>query len=98
MTVEIHASGAAAPDIVLAHAKAFADSVDTHPDYARVWLDWSTAMREEIWPLYLDFQENIVGIIAIRSAGGSASVGCPRRRADDDARLIRRNRRTWSRR
>src|SRR5271165_3751663 len=51
MTIEIHASSAPAPDIVLAHAKAFADSVDTHPDHARVWLDWSTAMREEIWPL-----------------------------------------------
>ena len=65
MTVEIHSSPEPAPDIVLAHAKAFADSVDTHPDYARVWLDWSTAMRDEIWPLYLEFQENIVvGIIA----------------------------------
>ena len=64
MAVRIHSCGGAAPRIVLAHAKAFADSVDTHPDYARVWLDWSTAIREEIWPHYLEFQENIVGIIA----------------------------------
>ena len=62
MAVDDSCSGAGdAAQIVLAHAKAFADSVDTHPDYARVWLDWSTAMREEIWPHYLEFQENIVG-------------------------------------
>jgi TetR/AcrR family hemagglutinin/protease transcriptional regulator len=64
MTVTIHSGGGPAPRIVLAHAKAFADSVETHPDYARVWLDWSTAIREEIWPHYLQFQEAVVAIIA----------------------------------
>ncbi len=88
MTVEIHASSRPAPEIVLAHAKAFADSVDTHPDYARVWLDWSTAMREEIWPLYLDFQENIVGIIANTIRRWQRANGRPEEEAEDDARLI----------
>ncbi len=88
MTVEIHASRDPAPDIVLAHAKAFADSVDTHPDHARVWLDWSTAMREEIWPLYLDFQENIVGIIATTIRRWQRERGMSDEEAEDDARLI----------
>ena len=88
MTVAIHASDAPAPDIVLAHAKAFADSVDTHPDYARVWLDWSTAMREEIWPLYLAFQENIVGIIANTIRRWHREHGIADKAVDDDARLI----------
>lgn len=88
MTVRIHASNAPAPDIVLAHAKAFADSVDTHPDYARVWLDWSTAVREEIWPLYLDFQENIVGIIANTIRRWQRERGVSEEEAEDDARLI----------
>ena len=88
MTVEIHASGAPAPDIVFAHAKAFADSVDTHPDYARVWLDWSTAMREEIWPLYLEFQENIVGIIANTIRRWQRERGLSEEEAEDDARLL----------
>jgi TetR/AcrR family hemagglutinin/protease transcriptional regulator len=88
MTVEIHASSAPAPDIVLAHAKAFADSVDTQPDYARVWLDWSTAMREEIWPLYLEFQENIVGIIANTIRRWQRKGGLADLAAEDDARLI----------
>ena len=67
----------------------FADSVDTQPDYARVWLDWSTAMREEIWPLFLDFQEYLVGLIANkirrwRGQRGSADASD----AEDDARLV----------
>jgi TetR/AcrR family hemagglutinin/protease transcriptional regulator len=88
MTVEIHSSSGAAPEIVLAHAKAFADSVDTHPDYARVWLDWSTAMRDEIWPLYLEFQENIVAIIANTIRRWQRARGESEQEAEDDARLI----------
>jgi TetR/AcrR family transcriptional regulator, hemagglutinin/protease regulatory protein len=88
MTVEIHASSGPAPEIVLTHAKAFADSVDTHPDYARVWLDWSTAMRDEIWPLYLEFQENIVAIIADTIRRWQRARGMSEQEAEDDARLI----------
>lgn len=88
MTERIHTSHGDAPDIVLAHAKAFADSVDTHPDYARVWLDWSTAIRDEIWPLYLEFQENIVGIIANTVRRWQRERGMSEEEAEDDARLI----------
>jgi TetR/AcrR family hemagglutinin/protease transcriptional regulator len=88
MTIQIHSGTAPAPGIVLAHAKAFADSVDTHPDYARVWLDWSTAMRDEIWPQYLEFQENIVGIIANTIRRWQRGRGLSEEAAEDDARLI----------
>ena len=46
------------------YVEAFTDSVGTHPDYARVWLEWSTAIRDEIWPQYLAFQERIVSALA----------------------------------
>jgi TetR/AcrR family hemagglutinin/protease transcriptional regulator len=59
----VHEQPLSAPQILLGHATAFAESVDTHPDHARVWLDWSTAMRDEVWPRYLRFQEQIVHII-----------------------------------
>jgi TetR/AcrR family hemagglutinin/protease transcriptional regulator len=88
MTVTIHSGGGAAPQIVLAHAKAFADSVDTHTDYARVWLDWSTAIREEIWPHYLEFQERIVAIIANTIRRWRLDRGITDDEAEDDARLI----------
>jgi TetR/AcrR family transcriptional regulator, hemagglutinin/protease regulatory protein len=89
MTETIHSGGGPAPQIVLAHAKAFTDSVDTHPDYARVWLDWSTAIREEIWPQYLQFQERIVSIIAntIRRWRLAQQI-IDDEEAEDDARLI----------
>lgn len=55
-----HREGVPAPRAILDHASAFARSVETHPDHARVWLDWSTAIRDDVWPLYLGFQERIV--------------------------------------
>jgi TetR/AcrR family hemagglutinin/protease transcriptional regulator len=63
MAERTHAARAPAPEVILAHARAFADSVDTHPDHARVWLDWSTAVRDEVWPRYLEFQERVVRIL-----------------------------------
>src|SRR5271166_3075807 len=88
MTVRIHSGGGPAPQIVLAHAKAFADSVETHPDYARVWLDWSTAIREGIWPHYLEFQERIVAIIADTIRRWRLEHAMIDEEAEDDARLI----------
>ena len=88
MTVTIHSAGGDAPQVVLAHAKAFANSVDTHTDYARVWLDWSTAMREEIWPRYLEFQEKIVAIIANTISRWRLERDIVDDEAEDDARLI----------
>lgn len=88
MAVRIHSGGGAAPRIVLDHAQAFADSVETHTDYARVWLDWSTAIREEIWPHYLEFQENIVAIIANTIRRWRLEHKIVDDEAEDDARLI----------
>lgn len=45
---------------LLATARAFAASVERHPDHARVWLDWSTAVRDELWPRYLRFQARVL--------------------------------------
>ncbi|HTR63449.1 MAG TPA: TetR/AcrR family transcriptional regulator [Candidatus Binataceae bacterium] len=89
MAERIHASDRPAPDILLEHARAFAASVDTHPDFARVWLDWSTAIREEMWPRYLDFQERMVAILArtirrwLDERGAANDV-----EIEDDARLM----------
>ena len=60
---QVHGRDLPAPQILLQHAITFAASVDTHPDYARVWLDWSTAIRDEVWPRYLDFQGKLVQIL-----------------------------------
>src|ERR1700687_5148622 len=89
MAEEVHASDRTAPEIIFAHDKAFAASVETHPDYARVWLDWSTAIREEIWPRYLEFQERMVAIIARTIRRWREEHGATNEvDVDDDARMI----------
>jgi TetR/AcrR family hemagglutinin/protease transcriptional regulator len=40
------------------------DLVYRRPEYALIWLDWSTAVRDEIWPRYLAFQDRAVAKIA----------------------------------
>jgi TetR/AcrR family hemagglutinin/protease transcriptional regulator len=57
-------SDVSAPRALLDSAEAYAVSIDTHPNHARVWLEWSTAIREEIWPLYVAFQTRMVGVFA----------------------------------
>jgi len=39
---------------------AFAEAADTHPEIIRVWLEWSTSIRDETWTKYLDFQERVI--------------------------------------
>ncbi|MCS6925632.1 MAG: TetR/AcrR family transcriptional regulator, partial [Candidatus Binatia bacterium] len=67
---QIHQRDLPAPRVLWEHAVAFAESVDAHPDYARVWLDWSTAIRDEVWLRYLSFQERLVRILQKTVARG----------------------------
>lgn len=60
MAARYHTLERAAPRVLVDHGLAFAASVDTHRDHARVLLDWSTAIREQVWPLYLHFYGRIV--------------------------------------
>jgi len=63
MTQSVHNPHLPAPEIVVEHGRVFADAMVTHPDYGRVLLEWSTALRDEVWPLYLQFQEENIRII-----------------------------------
>jgi TetR/AcrR family hemagglutinin/protease transcriptional regulator len=61
---DVHARDESVPDVLVRHGLAFLESADTHPNHIRVWLDWSTAIRDHVWPRYLAFQERLVGIVA----------------------------------
>ena len=54
------AEGASASDTLLGIVRAFADRGESHPDHIAVWLDWSTAIHGEVWPLYQDFQTRVI--------------------------------------
>jgi TetR/AcrR family hemagglutinin/protease transcriptional regulator len=89
MAETIHDQHRPAPEIILEHSRAFADTIATHPDHTRVLLEWSTALRDEVWPLYLKFQEKIIAMIArtiMRWRMETESQRDPD--AEDDARMI----------
>jgi TetR/AcrR family hemagglutinin/protease transcriptional regulator len=89
MAATVHGKAGPAPELILEHLRAFAEAVDTHPDHTRVLLEWSTALRDEVWPLFLQFQEPIIALIARtirRWRIETASARDPE--AEDDARLI----------
>jgi TetR/AcrR family hemagglutinin/protease transcriptional regulator len=60
MADRFHQPTRPAPRALLEHAVAFATSVESDPDHARVVLEWSTAIRDESWPRFLQFQEGIL--------------------------------------
>jgi len=89
MAATVHGKGGPAPELILEHMRAFADAVDTHPDHTRVLLEWSTALRDEVWPLFLRFQEPIIALIARTIRRWRIETASDRDpEAEDDARMI----------
>lgn len=86
----VHGSDRPVPELLLEHASAFADSVDRHPEHARVWLDWSSAVGvAHLWPRYRRFEERIVAIIARTLRRGRRDGTIQREiTAEDGARIM----------
>ena len=77
------------PALLVQTAVAFTEAVGTHPDHARVWLDWSTAFRGDVWPHYLKFQDRVVEVLKATVQRGKRDGSlAPRLDADDATRLI----------
>lgn len=89
MAETAHGKRGPAPELILEHMRAFAEAVDTHPDHTRVLLEWSTALRDEVWPLFLRFQERIIALIARTIRRWRIETVSDRDPdAEDDARMI----------
>lgn len=73
------------------HLREFGESVDSAPDYAMIWLEWSTLIRNEfrLWDAYLDFQERAIRLVArsIRQCQKDGTVPADIS-APDSARLL----------
>ena len=67
---QAHASRRPAPEVVTAHAMAFARSIDEHPDHATLLLNWSSAVRTEHWPRYQAMETRVVALLARTLARG----------------------------
>jgi TetR/AcrR family hemagglutinin/protease transcriptional regulator len=86
---QVHASRRPAPEVVTAHAMAFARSIDDYPDYAIVLLDWSGKVRSEIWPRYQALQTRVVALLARTLSRGQRQGSISRLiTAEDGARMI----------
>jgi AcrR family transcriptional regulator len=66
----VHASDRPAPELLLLHTRAFAASVDEHPDEARVWLNWSSAVGGDYWLRYRALEERVGAVLAGTIARG----------------------------
>jgi TetR/AcrR family hemagglutinin/protease transcriptional regulator len=59
-----HRHGLAPLDALYEHLHRLSDLLQVNPDYARIWLGWSMAIEDELWPRYLELQRRIVSIVA----------------------------------
>jgi len=86
---QAHASRRPAPEVLTAHAMAFARSVDDHPDHASVLLNWSSAVRTERWPGYEAMETRVVALLARTLARGQRQGSVARVISPEDgARML----------
>ena len=86
-----HRSVDDAPKILRRHLDGFLHSIDSDPDYAVIWLEWATLVRNEdgLWDGFLDFQERMIMTVAATVRRGQRDGRiAPRVSADDAARLL----------
>ncbi len=83
------AAAVPAPAALTGILLAFADAIDTHPDYIRVWLGWSTAVRGEYWPAYLRFHQRAMRDVSAKiEEGKRAGTLSADLDTEDEARVI----------
>jgi TetR/AcrR family hemagglutinin/protease transcriptional regulator len=84
-----HDPKAAAPASIKRILLAFTDSIESHPTYIRVWLEWSSSVRDGLWGSYLGFYalaiRKIQRILDAGQRKGSVAAGVD---TDDAARII----------
>lgn len=61
-----HSAGGDAIANLRHHLEGFTLSIDSDPDYAKVWLEWAALVRNEdgLWDAFLDFQERMIKTVA----------------------------------
>ncbi len=64
--------------------RVFVDFLDTRRSYAIVWLEWGSAVREDVWPRYRAFTERIVALTK-RTLEQGQREGCVAADADTES-------------
>lgn len=55
------------------HAIAFIGCAQSQPDLVKIWLEWGASVRDDCWPKYIQFQEQVLDIIEPTIANGLKS-------------------------
>jgi len=67
----------------------FITHVKENPNHIRVWLDWSTSVRDCLWPQYLAFKKQVIGYAeGVIKRGQKNNKISPNVDAKDSARMI----------
>lgn len=77
-----------APRVILDAAIAFVSSIDSDPDYARILLEWSASVREEMWPLFVRLQHGQLAYFASVIARGQREGAISREIDTEDTAAI----------
>lgn len=89
MTADIEISRLRAPEALYKLMRAFAEAANTDTDMVRVWLEWSTSIRDDTWPKYLEFQERIIDRLQQVIVNGKfAGTVAPDVDPEDAARIV----------
>ncbi len=51
-------------DKIQRHVRLSVDAAYDQPDYAGIWLEWSSSVREEVWPRYTRLLDQCLELIA----------------------------------
>lgn len=65
MTDAYH-SARPANECIRNHVQMFADVAFDNPDHASIWLEWSSSVREEVWPRYVQLLDKAMAHIGDR--------------------------------
>ena len=81
MAVQAHGSSHPPRQRIRDHMFIFADSIETDPDYALVWHEWSTLFRNDfgLWDMFIDFQNFVIGQFAKSVRSGHKDGTIPSR-------------------
>lgn len=59
-----HGQGYSATDALCLHGETFLKAALEQPEYVKVWLEWTSSLREDVWPRYTVLQNRVVNLMA----------------------------------
>ena len=80
----VHGQEKGCVEILSEVGNAFIDFLDNRRSYAIVWLEWGSAVREDVWPRYRAFTERIVAMTK-RTLERGQREGCVPADADTES-------------